>query len=324
MIRRRTILAAPAVLATGHARAARLRTLTVSEPIHGMDSLPFYIAIRQGYYREAGLDIRMITTEGGGRHIAAVLSGDADAYIGGPEHIAYAWVKGGQELRAVAGVSMRANLFLVPAVATEIAPRATFAAAVKDKRVAVGTRGGTGYSVLQYLMAQQKLDPRSDVTLVEVAAAAGQLAAVKARQADFATVNEPILSQGIRNGVWREPFISMPKVLGPFAWTTLNVPLKLIQSDPALVRAMVQATRRGMAYTLDNPDSVKGLAKEEFPNLGEQDMLAMISRTLGNDMWSAGAAMPVEGWTTLSRIVQIAGMLDKDVPYSQVFDPQFL
>jgi NitT/TauT family transport system substrate-binding protein len=307
------------MLAAGHARAAGLRVLTISEPIHGMDSLPFYIAIRQGYFRDAGLDIKMITTEGGGRHIAAVLSGDADAYIGGPEHIAYAWVKGGQELRAVAGVSMRANVFLVPAMATQIAPGASFATAVKDKRVAVGTRGGTGYSILQYLMAQQKLDPRSDVTLVEIAASAGQLAAVKAGQADFATVNEPILSQGIRNGVWREPFISMPKALGPFAWTTLNVPLKLIKSDPALVRAMVDATKRGMAYTLDNPDKVEGFAKQEFPNLGEQDMRAMISRTVGNDMWSAGAAMPVEGWTSLSTIIHIGGMLDKNVPYAQVF-----
>jgi NitT/TauT family transport system substrate-binding protein len=324
MMHRRTLLAAPVVLAAGRARAAALRKLTISEPLHAMDSLPFYIGIRQGFYRDAGFDIEIITTEGGGRHIAAVLSGDADGYIGGPEHIAYAWVKGGQELRAVAGISMRANVFVVPATATVIAPGASFADAVRGKRIACGTRGGTGYSILQYLMAQQKLDPRNDVTLVEIAASSGQLAATKAGQADFATVNEPILSQGVRAKVWREPFISMPEALGPFAWTTLNLPLKTIRADPAGVKALVQASKRAMDFTLGNPDKIEALAHEEFPNLGPDDLRAMIGRTLANGMWSAGAAMPEAGWTSLATIARIGGMLDKDVPYAQVFDPQFL
>lgn len=304
--------------------AQDLKEFVVAEPVHSIDSLPFYAAMREGYFEEAGLDITLITTEGGGKHISAVLAGDAQAYIGGPEHIAFVAARGGEAVRAVVALSNRANAFLVARPDADIPEGADFAEAIKGKRIAVGTRGGTGYSIMLYLLEQNDLDPRSDVTLIEIANSAGQIAAVKAGTADVAMMTEPSITQGIKEGIWEEPFASMPDELGLFAWTTLNVPQKLIDSDPELVQAMVEAVKKGLAYIEADPEQAKVIAREEFPTLPEADMEAMLSRTIENSMWQFDGAIPPEAWDKTKTIVTIAGLLTEDVPYDKVFDPQFI
>ena len=101
-----------------------------------MDSLPFYAGMKNGYFKEAGLDIKLITTEGGGKHIAAVLAGDAQAYIGGPEHIAFVKQRGGEPLRAVVALSNRANAFLVAKTGVTVDPAASFGDKIKGKKIA--------------------------------------------------------------------------------------------------------------------------------------------------------------------------------------------
>ncbi|MBB5752441.1 ABC transporter substrate-binding protein [Prosthecomicrobium pneumaticum] len=306
------------------ARAADLKTFTVTEPGHSVDSLPFYVGIKKGFYEEAGLKIELVTTEGGGKHIAAVLSGDADAYIGGPEHIAFVRARGGMPLRAVVALSNRANAFLVAKTGVTIDPAASFADKIRGKKIAIGTRGGTGYSIMLYLLERDGLDPRSDVTLIEIATSAGQMAAVAAGTADVAMVSEPTIAQGIKQGVWQAPFASMPAELGLFAWTTVNLPLSLIESDPTLCKAMVDATLKSLAYVRDEPDEAKELARQEFPTLPPDDLSAILASTIANDMWQYDGAIPPEAWDKTQSIVRIAGLLKEDVPYDQVFDPRFL
>src|SRR6056297_2148363 len=93
-----TALAATLALA-GPTAAQDLTPFVVAEPVHSIDSLPFYVAMNEGYFEEAGLDVQLITTEGGGKHISTVLTGDAQAYIGGPEHIAFVAARGGEPVR---------------------------------------------------------------------------------------------------------------------------------------------------------------------------------------------------------------------------------
>jgi NitT/TauT family transport system substrate-binding protein len=306
------------------ARAADLRKFVVTEPGHFVDSLPFYAGIKKGYFKEAGLDVQLVTTEGGGKHIAAVLAGSADAYIGGPEHIAFVAAKGGAPMRAIVSMSNRANGFMVAKVGVAVDPAKSFADNIKGKRIAIGTRGGTDYSILLYLLKRDGLDPRTDVQLIEIAATAGMMAAVKNGQADMALTAEPAISQGVKDGIWQQPFASMPKVLGLFAWTTINLPLKLIKSDPDLAKAMVVAMLKSLEFVYTDQNGMRQIAKEEFPTLPPDDLEAILARTIANDMWQRDGAMPEAAWDSLESIVTIAGLLNAKVAYADVFDPEFL
>ena len=78
------IILGVAVSLSHNAVAQDKKTLLVAEPGHGMATLPFYIAMTNGFFAEEGLDVKILTTDGGGAHTNAVLSGQAFAFIGGP------------------------------------------------------------------------------------------------------------------------------------------------------------------------------------------------------------------------------------------------
>lgn len=303
--------------------AQTLKPFVVTEPVHSMDSVPFYLAIKKGFFKEAGLNVEVVTAEGGGRHIAAVLAGDAHAFIGGPEHIAFAKAKGGKDIRAVASMSNRANQYLVAAKSVTV-PDGSLRDKLKGKRIAIGTRGGTAHSIYLYLVVREKLDPQQDVTLIEIALSGGRLAAVKAGQADYAGINEPLISQGVKQGAFNPPFLSMPSELGPFAYTTINVPFDLIQKEPRLVQGLVTGLKRGLELSFSDRAEVEKVSREEFPNILPEDISAILDRTLKDGLWERTAEMPVEAWTNLHKVVRGAGTLDRDMPYDAVFDPRFL
>src|SRR6202166_5317394 len=88
------------------ARAAR--ELLVAEPVHSTGYLPLYIAMAKGFFED--VTVKLVTIETGSGHTNAVLSGQAFAFIGGPEHDAYAKIKGA-ELRSVVNVVDRGNVY---------------------------------------------------------------------------------------------------------------------------------------------------------------------------------------------------------------------
>jgi NitT/TauT family transport system substrate-binding protein len=317
-------LAAVSFIGSGRGALADTRKLIVTEPGHSVDSLPFYVGIRKGYYKEVGLDVQLVTSEGGGKAMAAVQSGNADAYIGGPEHIAFADVKGGQPIKALVALSNRANSFVCARTGIVVDPAKPFAENIKGKKIAVGTRGATDNSVLLYLLKRDGLDPRSDVVMLEIETSAGRIAAMKNGQADMAMVFEPFISQGVKAGIWQEPFASMPKELGLFSWTTVNLPEKTIKADPALAKAIVAATKKSLELIFADEAEMRAIAAEEFPTLPKDDLDAIMTRARNNDIWQRDGSMPEEAWTKLQSILTISGMLNQEVAYKDIFDPEFL
>jgi NitT/TauT family transport system substrate-binding protein len=87
-----------------------LRTLVVTEPVHGIGYLPLYVAMQKGFFANQGLEIKTVTIESGSAPTNAVLSGQAFAFIAGPEHNAFAKLKGA-ELRLIVNVVNRGNLY---------------------------------------------------------------------------------------------------------------------------------------------------------------------------------------------------------------------
>ena len=50
---------------------------------------PAYVAMKNGFFRDAGLDVEMTTAQGGDKSMAALLSGAADIALMGPELAIY-------------------------------------------------------------------------------------------------------------------------------------------------------------------------------------------------------------------------------------------
>lgn len=313
-------LLAPA--AVSPAMADGKKTLIVAEPGHNIGYLPLYIAIRNGYFANDELDVQTMTLDSGSEHANAVLSGQAFAFIGGPEHDAFAKLKGG-ELRTVVNIVNRGNVYYEAMKGKEPAPGQSMADYFKGKTIAVSAYGGTPNSITRYLLKTYNLDARKDVVLQEMSNAA-ILAGVRSGNATIGVTQEPLIKQGIRAGVWNEPFINIPKMLGPYAYSTINVSLAAIKNDPTTVRKFVADIIRALHYAYGNQDGATAIAKQEFPTMSSEDLKATIDRTYADEMWSRDGSVTKNSWATAQSVVLAAGILAKPVPYDDIIDMQFV
>src|SRR5579883_3660 len=300
------------------ARAAA-REIIVTEPVHSTGYLPLYVGIAKGYFGD--VKVSVLTIDNGAGHTNAVLTGQAFAFIGGPEHCAYAKIKGA-ELRAVVNCVDRGNIYYC--AATSAQPAGTdWSAYFKGKAISVGSPGGTPNSITRYLLKKWKLDPQRDVTLMEVANSA-VLAVVRGHQAQIGVASEPFVTQGVRQGIWGEPFYNVTKELGPYAYSTLNVRLDTIQKEPELVRTFVHGMVEGLKFTYANPAEASDIAKKQFPTMPIEDLRATLDRSFKDEMWSRDGMISRQSWETAKSVVRDAGILKADVPYEAIIDMSFV
>jgi NitT/TauT family transport system substrate-binding protein len=298
------------------------KPLIVAEPTHGVGYLPLYIAIRNGYFAKEGLDVKVMTVDGGSTHTNAVLSGQAFAFLGGPEHNAYAKIKGG-ELRAIVNVVDRGNVYYSARKGSEPPPGADWASYFKGKSFAVGLYGGTPNSITRYLLKKWSLDAKSDVTLYEMTTSA-VIAGVKSGRAEIGVTSEPYLTQGVRENIWSEPFINIPKELGPYAYSTINVRLDSIKNEPQVVEKFVHAMVLGLKYTYADPEGATAIAKKEFPTMPLDDLKATLDRTFADGLWSPDGMISPAAWKTAESVVLAAGVLKQSVPYDDIIEMKYV
>lgn len=299
---------------------AEPKEVIVAEPLHSLGYLPLYVAIRKGYFDEEGIKASVITVEGGGAHTNAVLTKQAFAFIGGPEHNAFAKAKGA-ELRAVVNVVNRGNVYLVARAGLDV-PSGDIAGFLKGKTIATGAYGGTPNSITRYVIDKSGLDFKNDVMVKEMANA-GIMAALKTKQADIGVLSEPMLTAGIREGLWSEPFYNVPKELGAYAYSTLNIRKESIDKDPELVRGFVRAVARGLKFTHEHHDEAAEIARLEFPTMSLDDLKATLDRAFADDLWSPDGSITADSWDTGKAVVMDAGILKQDISYADIIDMSF-
>jgi NitT/TauT family transport system substrate-binding protein len=314
-----TAAAGVALLAAPGIARADAKGVLIAEPVHGTGYLPLYVGIAKNLFDDVKVDI--VTIESGGGHTNAVLSGQAFAFIGGPEHDAYAKAKGA-ELRAVVNCVDRGNVYFCAAKSVE--PTNTdWPSYFKGKAISCGPYGGTPNSITRYLLKTWNLDATRDVTLVETANSA-VVATVKSGQAQIGNATEPYVTQGVRNGVWGEPFINVPKQLGPYAYSTFNVRLDTIQKDPELVRGFVRGMMKALKFVYDNKDESAEIAKKQFPTMPLDDLKATLDRSFADQLWSKDGTISRASWDTAKSVVMGAGLLKTDVAYDEIIDMSFV
>src|ERR1700758_3048660 len=269
-----TAAAGAALISRPMIARADTKEVLIAEPVHGTGYLPLYIGMAKNLFED--VTVKIVTIETGAGHTNAVLSGTAFAFIGGPEHCAYAKVKGA-ELRAVVNCVDRGNVYYCAAKGQE--PAGTdWPSYFKGKTIATSGFGGTPNSITRFLLKKWNLDATSDVTLVETANSA-ILPAVRSKQAVIGCSTEPFITQGVRTGVWGEPFINIPKDMGPYAYSTFNVRLDSIQKTPELVRGFVRGMMKSLKFVDANKDETAEIAKKQFPTMSLDDLKATLTRT---------------------------------------------
>ncbi|MFC4242579.1 ABC transporter substrate-binding protein [Gryllotalpicola reticulitermitis] len=282
------LLAAAAVALSGCSGSASAsssggtKKIVIAEPVHGIGYLPLYAAIDEGYFKKQGLDVQT-TTLTGGAHVNAVLSGNAWGFIGGIESAAIANAKGAQ-LEAIGGVVDRANVYWVARKGVKIDPN-NLAASLKGLRIAASRHGGSVEIDTLYELQKLGMDPSKDVKIINNDVSGSELSLLKSDQADIAATSDPVLSEGISEGIWGQPIMSLPATLGKFAYSDIVTSKANVKKDPATVKKFDAALAQGMSYVLDNHAGAQKIAEKEFPTMSPSLIQSTLTRTYADKDW---------------------------------------
>ncbi|WP_338666385.1 ABC transporter substrate-binding protein [Paraclostridium sordellii] len=136
-----------------------LTKLTVAEVTHSVFYAPQYVAITQGFFEEEGIELGLINTQGADKTMAALLSGEADIGLMGPEASIYVYNKGNSNYAVnFAQLTQKDGSFLV---ARENTDNFSFED-LKGKEVLGGRKGGVPEMTLEYVMKKNGLTIGND------------------------------------------------------------------------------------------------------------------------------------------------------------------
>jgi NitT/TauT family transport system substrate-binding protein len=308
-----------AYLAAGsRAALAEAKPVVIAEPLHGIGYLPLYVAIQNGYFKD--LAVSVVTLGSGSAPADALLGGRVWGMIGGPEHNAYADVKGAN-LRAIVNIVNRGNVYF--AARKGLAGAQNTRAFLKGKTIVTSAYSGTPNSITRYVASKLKLDIKTDITLTEVVTSAIPII-ISQGKGDIAVVTEPMLTKGIQDGIWEAPFYNAPQALGPYAYSTINVTGATITGDAVTARAFVRGMIAGMAFIRDHHDGALAAAQKEFPDLAPPVLKAALQRAYDDNLWEWSGTITPASVKTAESVVEAAGLLANDVPFDQLVDLRFV
>ncbi|WBY01196.1 ABC transporter substrate-binding protein [Ramlibacter tataouinensis] len=322
----RTIGLAVSVLAlAGTAQAQSAATLTkvrYEEVVRSILYTPMYVALSQGYFKEAGLDVGLKTSQGTDKGMAALLSGSADIVLIGPEASIYvANSESPTKPRIFSGLTATDGFLLM----ARTKPAKFEWSDLKGKSVLSFRPGSNPDVFLETAMRKHGLDPKKDLKLVNNIGPAARAGAWMAGQADYGIFLEPEAGMLEKNG---QGFVvaAVGREVGPVDYTVFTATSDFLKKNPAVAQAWTNVILRAQKHVATAPaaDLAKALA-EFFPGMTQPELVAAIERYRGIGLWKTSTTVEQQAIETLQDMLIASGVLDraKRVKYEQVVANEF-
>lgn len=295
-----------------------LTTINLAEVSHTIFYAPQYAAIQNGYFEEEGMEINLILTPGADKVAAALLSKDADIGLSGSEATIYVYNGGEQDyLKTFAQLTQKDGSFLVSRTPIENFTLED----LRGKTVIGGRRGGMPEMTFEYVLRQNEMDPKTDLTIdtsVEFAAMGG---AFIGGDDDFVTLFEPTALEVEQQG-YGYVVASIGELGGVVPYTSYSARISFIEENPDLIAGFNRAVQKGLDYVHSHSDEeVAKTILSFFPDTSLNDLTEVVGRYRKIDAWPTTTSFTEESFNHLQDIMIDAGELEEKVPYSELSYP---
>lgn len=295
-----------------------LTTINLAEVSHTIFYAPQYAAIQNGYFEEEGMEINLILTPGADKVAAALLSKDADIGLSGSEATIYVYNGGEQDyLKTFAQLTQKDGSFLVSRTPIENFTLED----LRGKTVIGGRRGGMPEMTFEYVLRQNGMDPKTDLTIdtsVEFAAMGG---AFIGGDDDFVTLFEPTALEVEQQG-YGYVVASIGELGGVVPYTSYSARISFIEENPDLIAGFNRAVQKGLDYVHSHSDEeVAKTILSFFPDTSLNDLTEVVGRYREINAWPTTTSFTEESFNHLQDIMIDAGELEEKVPYSELSYP---
>lgn len=307
-----------AALATSIAASAQAPTqVRYEEVVRSVLYMPMYVALSRGYFKDAGLDVSLKTSQGADKGMAALLSGSADIVLIGPEASIYvANSESPVKPKVFAGLTATDGFLLMSREPVE-----NFSwTLLKGKRVMSFRPGSNPDVFLEAALRKHGLDPRHDLKLVSNVGPAARAGAWAAGQSDYAIFLEPEAGnlEAAGNG---HIVASVGEVVGPVDFTVFTATDRFLQKQPQVAHAWTQAVRRGQDDAHNAPPAeLAAHIAGYFPGVSEAELARAIERYREYGIWKRTPLVEPAAISTLQDMLVSSGVLeaDKRVKYEDI------
>jgi NitT/TauT family transport system substrate-binding protein len=294
------------------------------EVVRSVLYLPAYVALSQGYFKEAGLDVTMKTSQGTDKGMAALLSGSADIVLIGPEASIYvANSESPVKPKIFCGLTATDGFLLM----ARNKPAGAFDwKQLKGKNVMAFRPGSNPDVFLQTAMRKNGVDPRTDLKIVNNVGPAARTGAWLAGQNDYGIFLEPEATMIEKQG---KGYVvaSIGKEVGPVDYTVFTATDAFLKQNPKVAQAWTHAIVRAQKHVATAPaaDLAKATASF-FPGMSQAELEAAVERYRDIGLWKTNPAVEKRAVDGLQDMLVASGLLEpgKRVAYEAVVDNTFV
>ena len=314
------VLPATMLLGCGSSEDA-LTVVRLSEVTHSVFYAPQYVAMSQGFFADEGLELQLTNGGGADKVMSAVVSGQCDIGLAGPESCIYVYNQGMEDYPKIfAQLTKRDGSFLVGRTDEDFSWEN-----LRGKTIIGGRKGGVPEMTLEYVMDQNGVTPHVDAvvdTSVQFNMMAG---AFTGGQGDYVALFEPTATEVELSG---NGYIlcSIGEESGEIPYTAYFASQSYIQANPQVIQGFTNAIAKAQTWITQHTDrEVAEAIASYFPDTSLDLLEQVTARHRAIDAWTATPVMEQQALERLETVMEHAGELDRSewVDFDALVDNSF-
>ena len=293
----------------------------LNEVTHSVFYAPQYVAMSQGFFADEGLTVELTNGGGADKVMTAVVSGQSDIGLAGPESCIYVYNQGKEDYPIVfAQLTKRDGAFLVGRT-DEVFSWEN----LRGKTIIGGRKGGVPEMTLEYVMAQNGVTPHVDAvvdTSVQFNMMAG---AFTGGFGDYVALFEPTATEVELAGKGHI-LCSIGEESGEIPYTAYFANQSYIAQHPDVIQGFTNAIARAQRWIAQHSDrEVAEAIADQFPDTSIDLLEKVTARHRQIDAWNATPVMEQQALERLETVMEHAGELTRDqwVDFDKLVDNTF-
>ena len=303
------LMIVPVLCACGQKNTTVVR---LNEVTHSVFYAPQYVAMSQGFFAEEGLEVELTNGGGADKVMTAVVSGQSDIGLAGPEASIYVYNQGKTDhTQIIAQLTKRDGSFLVGRAEDD----AFSWEDLRGKTIIGGRKGGVPEMTLEYVLRLHSLTPGEDVTVGTSVQFNMMAGAFTGGQGDYVTLFEPTATQIERAG---KGYIlaSIGQESGEIPYTAYFANKSWLQENADTAQRFVNAIAKAQQWVMEHTD-------RQVASLDELEAVTARHRQI--DAWNRTPVMERHALERLETVMEQAGELAHSdwVPFDELVNNTF-
>lgn len=282
-------------------KPTEITTIRLNEVVRSVFYAPMYVAINEGLFEEEGLNIDLSTGQGADKTMQQLLSGNVDIGFSGPEQVVYIYNQGREDYPVVFGqLTQRDGSFLVGRSEEKDFEWSS----LKGKELIGGRPGGIPEMALEYVLKQNGIDPKSDVSMVTNIDFTATAGAFKSGTGEYVALFEPTASMLEKDGSGKI-VASIGESAGNIAYTCFYTTKSYMDSNPEMIQKFTNAIYKGQQWVKSHSDEeVADSIISFFPGTDKEIITKVIANYRSIDAYAENPTVSEEGLNKLMDIIQ--------------------